>query len=91
MLQTDIISNLTITTRGQWWATVNACELYYAVVYGAIGERQATNGAQPSDVGTQVVGHGVSPVQPSAVDHVQHGRTAAARGIRRAAGPVRPA
>lgn len=41
----------------------------YAVVHGAIGQRQTAGGAQPVDVGTQA-GHGVSPVQPAAAASV---------------------
>lgn len=75
---------------------VNECELYYAVVYGALSERQAANGAQPADAGTQVGGggHRVPPVQPAAVDHVQRaGRTpdTPARGFRSTACSVLPA
>lgn len=70
---------------------VNECELYYAVVHGALGERQAANGAQPADAGTQVGGgHRVPPIQPATVDYVQRGRTPA-RGVRRPARPARPA
>lgn len=79
---------------------VNACELYYAVVHGALGERQAARGAQPTGTGTQGGGrghHGVPPVQPSAVDRVhQRARRrtaacAAARRVRRPARAARPA
>lgn len=75
---------------------VNERELYYAVIYGALSERQAANGAQPADAGTQVGGssHRVPPIQPAAVDHVQRaGRTPGtpARGIRGTACSILPA
>jgi len=75
---------------------VNARQLYYAVVHGAIHQRQASDGAQPADAGTQVVrGHGVPPVQPAdarrRVQLAAAGRTAAARGVRSPARTARPA
>lgn len=73
------------------WSVNVRQRLRYAVVHGALGERQAANGAQPADAGTQVGGrncHGVPPVQPATVHHVQRSARLAAgkpRGVRRPA------
>lgn len=73
---------------------VNECKLYYAVIHGALSERQTTNGAQPTDIGTQVRGgsHRVPPIQPAAVNHVQRAGwtpdTPAARGVWSSARPT---